>query len=145
MDLFSYSSPICYIFIALKFMTSYSSLPPLLLTDAGEKQNDSSPLTSCRLHVRSSTSSSSPSNPLWSRRETKNESGLSGLGEGRLRSGLAPSLCRHSNTLRTIISVLGSPECDYFFCWHFVIIKSECCKHSFKIMRYWLRGKCLVL
>lgn len=114
-----------YVFVALKFPRSQSTLPTLFLTDAGEKQNDTSSWTSCRLHVRSSassssSSSSSSSNPLWSRRELemKNESSLSGLGEGRIRSGLAPSLCRHSNATPAVLPEYswglfsGPPECD---------------------------------
>lgn len=87
------------------------------LTGAGEKQSDASSRTSCRLHAQPSPllSSSSSSNPLWSRREseTKKESSLSGLGEGRIRSGLAPASCRHSNTLRTSL-LCSAPHNEMF-------------------------------
>lgn len=55
----------------------------LLRLAAGEKQNDSSPWSSSHLWSSSRRDG-----------EMKSELGLSGLGEGRVRSGLASSMCR---------------------------------------------------
>eukprot|EP00066_Takifugu_rubripes_P019102 XP_011608368.1 PREDICTED: E3 ubiquitin-protein ligase MARCH7 isoform X1 [Takifugu rubripes] len=84
--------------------------------DVGEKQRDTPSPTPCRFHARSSTSSSSSSsssNPLWSRRETKNESGLAGLGEGRIRSGFAPSLCQSHRVTSTYAQGARPKETTY--------------------------------
>ncbi|TNM90936.1 hypothetical protein fugu_003225 [Takifugu bimaculatus] len=97
----------------------YSRTPSTLatgstFTNVGEKQRDTPSPTPCRFHARSSTSSSSSSsNPLWSRRETKNESGLAGLGEGRIRSGFAPSLCQSHRVTSTYAQGARPKETTY--------------------------------